>query len=461
MQTSASGHHHTAGINRRELLQIGYSGLLGIGLPAVLAGRAEAAANHAANRSARRQHSVILIFMSGGTSHLDTFDPKPDAPAEIRGEFRTIPTRVAGLRFSEHLPHLAARADRYALVRSLSHREFNHLVACHHMMTGHQQPGAFFDKVASRDDWPCYAGGLDYLRPRNDGIPNGVNLPTYFMEGALTWPGQHAGILGPRHDPWQITQDPNRPNFRVDSLRLAQGLEVERLNDRRALVAQVDRQQARLTELAEARRLSDQQELAYAMLTSGRVARAFEIDREPAVLRDRYGRHAFGQSMLLARRLVQHGVPVVQVNMGRVQNWDTHGANFTRLKNELLPPLDRGVAALLDDLQATGLLDETLVVLVSEFGRTPRISGSPAGRDHWGPCFFGLFAGAGVRGGQVIGRSDRIGAYPATAPYSPDDVGATVYHTLGVDPVSEVRDRQQRPVQLNRGEVMQALFTGR
>ncbi len=462
MQTSPPGHRHTAGINRRELLQIGYSGLLGIGLPSLLAGRARAAAaTRTANRSTRAQHSVILIFMSGGASHLDMFDPKPDAPAEIRGEFGTIPTRVAGSRFSEHLPHLAARADRFALVRTLSHREFNHLVACHHMMTGHPQPGAFFDKVASRDDWPCFAGGLDYLRPRNDGIPSGVNLPTYFMEGALTWPGQHAGILGPRHDPWQITRDPNRPDFRVDSLQLAQGLEVERLNDRRALVAQVDRQQARLAELAEARRLSDQQELAYAMLTSGRVARAFEIDREPAVVRDRYGRHAFGQSLLLARRLVQSGVPVVQVNMGRVQNWDTHTANFRRLKNSLLPPLDRGVATLLDDLQATGLLDETLVVLVSEFGRTPRISGSPPGRDHWGPCFFGLFAGAGVRGGQVIGRSDRIGAYPATTPYTPDDVGATVYHTLGLDPASEVRDRQQRPVQLNRGEVIQSLFTGR
>jgi uncharacterized protein (DUF1501 family) len=457
----APAHRHTTGINRRELLQVGSSALLGIGLPSLLAGRAAAAADRTAGRAARAPRSVILIFMSGGTSHHDTFDPKPDAPDAIRGEFATIPTRVPGLRTCEHLPRLAARADKYALVRTLSHREFNHLVACHHATTGHPQPGAFFDKVASRDDWPCFAGGLDYLRPRGDGIPSGVNLPTYFMEGALTWPGQHAGILGPRHDPWQITQDPNRPDFRVDSLRLAPSLEVERLNDRRALLAQVDRQRAGLADLAAARRLSDQQQLAYAMLTSGQVARAFEVDREPAAVRDRYGRHSFGQSLLLARRLVQAGVPVVQANMGRVQNWDTHTTNFRRLKDALLPPLDRGVAALLDDLEATGLLQETLVVLLSEFGRTPRITGSPPGRDHWAPCFFGLFAGAGVRGGQVLGRSDRIGAFPATAPYSPDDVGATVYHTLGVDPASEVRDRQSRPVQLNRGEVMQALFTGR
>jgi uncharacterized protein (DUF1501 family) len=466
VKPSPPSHSHNTGINRRELIQVGYSGLLGIGLPALLGGRAEAAQTaRASGRSAARPRSVILVFLTGAPSHLDLFDPKPDAPAEIRGEFRPIATRVPGLQVSEHLPRMAARAEKYALIRSLSHRENNHLVATHHLLTGYPQPGAFFDKVASRDDWPCYSSTLDHLRPRGDGIPSGVNLPTFLMEGPLTWPGQHAGFLGPRHDPWQITQDPNRPDFRVDSLRLAPWLEVSRLNDRRALLERVDRQQARLSELAAARRLSDQQRLAFSMLTSGQVARAFEIDREPAAVRDRYGRHAFGQSLLLARRLVQAGVPVVQANMGRVQNWDTHAENFSRLSNQLLPPLDRGVAALLDDLECSGLLDETLVVLLGEFGRTPRITTLPGarspGRDHWAPCFFGLFAGAGVRGGQVIGRSDRIGAYPATTPYSPDDVGATVYHVLGVDPGTEVRDRQGRPVRLNRGEVIQALFSGR
>jgi hypothetical protein len=331
-------------------------------------------------------------------------------------------------------------------------------------LTGAQQPGAFFDKVASRDDWPCYSSTLGYLRPRHDGIPSGVNLPTFLMEGPLTWPGQHAGFLGPRYDPWQITQDPNRRNFRVDALRLAPGIDVARLNDRRALLDEVNRQQAGMVDLGVSRRLADQQQLAFSVLTSGKVARAFEMDREPVAVRDRYGRHAFGQSLLLARRLVQAGVPVVQANMGRVQNWDTHGENFTRLKRQLLPPLDQGVAALLDDLAASGLLDETLVVLLGEFGRTPKVTTMPGarspGRDHWAPCFFGLFAGAGVRGGQVIGKSDPIGAHPITRPYSPDDVGATVYHVLGIDPGSEVRDRQDRPVRLNRGEVMQSLFTG-
>jgi hypothetical protein len=454
-----TNHRHTIGLSRRELLQVGYTGLLGISLPGLLARQARSAeARKAKGEKPRKAKSLILVFLTGAPSHLDTFDLKPDAPREVRGEFKAIASKTAGLTVSEHLPRLAARADKYAVVRSLAHRENNHLVATHHLLTGYQQPGAFFDKVASRDDWPAYSSGLHYLRPRNDGIPTGVNLPTFLMEGPLTWPGQHAGFLGPKHDPWQISRDPNAADFRVESVRLAPGLEIERLRDRRALLEQVDRQQKQFDEMAECRRLTDQQQLAFSILGSGKIARAFEMEREPAAVRDRYGRHSFGQSLLLARRLVQAGVSVVQANMGRVQNWDNHGAIFPTLKNRLLPPLDQAVAALLDDLEATGLLDETLVMMLGEFGRTPKIVN--AGRDHWAPCFFGLFAGAGVRGGQVIGKSDKIGAYPATTPYSPDDVGATVYHVLGVDPASEVRDRQGRPVQLNRGQVMEALFTG-
>jgi hypothetical protein len=402
--------------------------------------------------------------LTGAPSHIDTFDVKPDAPPEIRGEFKAIASAVPGFPVGEHLPRLAVRAKKYAVVRSLSHRENNHLVATHHVLTGHPMPGAFFDKVASRDDWPSYSAGRSYLRPRNDGIPAGVNLPTFLMEGPLIWPGQHAGFLGPKYDPWQVSSDPNKPEFHVDSLQLTAGLAVDRLGDRRSLLDQVNQQQRQFDGLAECRRLSDQQQLAFSVLSSGKVARAFEMTREPASVRDRYGRHSFGQSLLLARRLIEAGVPVVQANMGHVQNWDNHGNIFPTLKNRLLPPLDQGVSALLDDLEARGLLDETLVLMLGEFGRTPKIAVPPesktAGRDHWAPCFFGLFAGAGVQGGQVIGRSDKIGAYPATTPYAPDDVGATVYHLLGVDPAAEVRDRQDRPVQLNRGTVIEALFSG-
>lgn len=440
-------------MNRRELMQVGYSALLGVSAASV--GSRTAAAS-----TPRRQKSVILVFLTGAASHIDTLDPKPDAPAEIRGDFSAIRTKTPGLLVTEHLPLLAARSDRYAVVRTLAHKDNNHTGATHHVITGALQPGGKFDKPLSRDDWPCYAAGVSFLRPPTDGLPAGVTLPTFLGEGPLIWPGQHGGFLGPKHDPWQITRDPNAAGFAVENVAPAAGLDVNTLADRRSLLADLNRQQRGLAAVAETRRLGDQQEKAFALLTSGKVAKAFEIDKEPPAVRDRYGRHAFGQSLLLARRLVEAGVPVVQANMGRVQNWDTHSNNFKRLKNELLPPLDRGVSALLDDLAAVGRLDDTLVIVVGDFGRTPKVDVKNAGRDHWAACFSGLFAGGGVRGGQVIGRSDATAAYPVTPAFSPDDLGATVYDALGIDPGTEVRDRLNRPVQLNRGDVIRSLYTG-
>jgi hypothetical protein len=450
-------HAHRIGIHRRELLQVGYSGLLGLGLSGFVARTAAAPKRN-------RPKSVVLAFQTGAASHIDTLDPKPDAPAEIRGEFGVIDTTIPGVKFGEHLPLLAARADRMAIVRTFAHKDNNHTAATHHLITGAAQPGVRFDKPLSRDDWPCYAAGVSYLRPPADGVPAGVTLPTFLAEGPLVWPGQHGGFLGPKFDPWQISQDPNAKQFRVDNLSLPAGLDVDQLGDRLSLLQSVNGQQARLAESAEARRLTDQQSKAAALLTSGAVAKAFEIDREPPAVRDRYGRHSFGQSLLLARRLVQAGVPIVQVNLGKVQNWDSHADIFARLKDKLLPPFDRGVSALLDDLTASGLIDDVLVVVIGEFGRTPKVSKqtptSIPGRDHWAACFSGAFFGGGVRGGQVIGKSDATGAYPANTPFSPDDLGATVYHALGVDPAIEVRDRTARPVQLNRGTVMHGLFSG-
>jgi hypothetical protein len=405
---------------------------------------------------------VILVFLTGGPSHHDTFDPKPDAPAEVRGEFSPVATKVPGLQFSEHVPGLAARADKFTLVRSLSHPETNHLLATHRVLTGTAIPGGKFDQVASRNDWPDYAAGFGYLRPPTDGVPGGVNLPTFLVEGPLTWPGQHAGFLGPRFDPWQVRQDPNKPDFRVDGMRLTEGLGVERLAGRRALLEQIDRAADAAAKSSDGGPYADLRDRAFSMLGSGKVAEAFEIGREPDAVRDRYGRHLFGQSLLLARRLVQAGVPVVQANMGNVQNWDSHGDIFRRLKNDLLPPLDRGVSALLDDLEALGMLDETLVMVLGEFGRTPKMQGNKnekPGRDHWPNAFSAIFAGAGVRGGQVIGKTDRIGAYPTTPPYTPDDVGATVYHALGADHEADLPDQLGRPVRLNRGTPMAALYT--
>ena len=354
-------HVHATGVIRREFLQVGFSGLLGLGLTELLEGRARAKAHSGAVASSPataiaprpQARSLILVFLTGGLSHLDSLDMKPDAPEGIRGEFRPIATRAPGVQICEHLPELARCADRLAIVRSLSHGYTNHLNATHELLTGHSQPGAFFDKIASRDDYPCYAAGLDYLRPRTDGVPSGVMLPTFLMEGPLVWPGQHAGFLGPRHDPWQIRQDPNRPGFRVDSLSLPVGFSVERLSRRQSLLDQISAQHDVLVDppAHSVDPMSEQRQRAMSLLLSGKVSRAFELDSEDPRLRDRYGRHMFGQSLLVARRLVEAGVPIVQVNMGRVQTWDTHSANFRSLKERLLPPTDRGVAALLDDLE--------------------------------------------------------------------------------------------------------------
>ena len=451
-------HRHRIGLNRREVLQAGYSGLLGLGLPALLAGRSRAALA-AESTSARTPKSLVIVFLTGACSHHDTFDMKPDAPAEIRGQFKQIATSIPGYQICEHLPHLATRANKYAVLRTLSHNDNNHLMSTHHVLTGEKQPGGFFDKVASRDDWPCYSSALSFLRPRNDGLPSGVNLPTFLREGPLTWPGQHAGFLGQSFDPWQITGDPQKSDFRVDALTLSPGIDVPRLDRRQSLLGDINRQQTQLDEVAQSLRLQKDQQLAFSMLTSNKLSQAFDLKREPDAVRDRYGRNTTGQSLLLARRLIQSGVPIVQANIGHVQNWDSHGNIFPTLKDRLLPPLDVGVSALLDDLDSFGLLQDTLVMMLGEFGRTPKINGG-AGRDHWGSCFFGLFAGAGVRGGQVIGRSDETGAFPATRAYSPEDIGATVYHLLGLPAEAEVHDRLGRPVRLNRGSVIEPLFTG-
>jgi hypothetical protein len=452
-------HQHSAGITRRELLQAGYSGLLGLGLPALLAARA-------ADRHERPARSVILVFLTGAPSHIDTFDLKPEAPAEVRGSFRPIATRVPGVQFCEHLPRLARHAHQLAILRSLTHGVPSHEHATHMLLTGIDQmpPGA--THMASRNDWPCFASGLDYVRPRHDGVPNGVMLPTYLNNG-YGFSGQHAGVLGARHDPWHVKNDPNDPAFRVASLRLPDGLTADQLDDRRALLDQVDRQRDALVRLAEPHQLSAQQHQAFAMLTSGKVARAFAIDREPDRVRDRYGRHAFGQSLLLARRLIQAGVPVLQANMGHMNNWDTHDHNCRQLKERLLPPLDQAVAALLDDLEAHGLLSETLVVMVGEFGRTPKLGGNvgtpqfqPDGRDHWAGVFSAVLAGGGIHGGQVVGKSDKIAAFPASRAYYHSDLGATIYSALGIDPSTEVRDRLGRPLRLNAGEFIRPLFNG-
>jgi hypothetical protein len=449
---------------RRQLLQVGAAGVVGSCLPFRAANSCAAS-----TLAVPRCRSVLIVLLSGGPSQLDTLDPKPESPREIRGDFQPISTATPEISICEHLPLLAARMGHWAIIRSMAHKEHNHLLATHVALTGRPTPiprgGSDLDRVESRNDFPNFAAALDFVKPRQDGIPNGVSLPNYLIEGPLTWPGQHAGFLGTRHDPWQINHDPNAADFKVDALSLPQDMNNRRLGSRRDLLEQLNQNESQLTGDTRSLAFAEQQDVAFSLLTSAHVAEAFQIDREDPASRDRYGRNKFGQSLLLSRRLIEARVPVVQAAMGIVQTWDTHVDNWGRLKNTLLPQLDRGLAALVDDLSASGLLSETMIVVMGEFGRTPKISTLPGntvpGRDHWAHAYSALFAGGGIRGGQVIGETDSIAAYPVSRSWSPADVGTTIFDALGVPHEAMVIDPLGRPNHLLNGEVITPLFTGR
>lgn len=444
---------------RRDLFSTVAAAGIGISVPF---SRKVVAAEANLKASDSKAKSVILVNLTGGLSHIDSLDMKPDAPAEIRGEFQSAATAVTGIRICEHLPKLGARMRHWALVRSMSHGENGHLPGTHRLLTGSPMPNqriTDLDNILSRRDWPCYAAGLNYLQPRRDGVPNGVTLPHSLIEGPLTWPGQHGGFLGAAHDPMLVTQDPNSPSFRMDAFTLPDGTDPYRVTSRKTLLQQLDAGVIGDPEF------QGHQKRAFELLSSGRVAGAFRIEQEPEEVRTRYGRNQFGQSLLLARRLVQSGVPMIQANMGIVQSWDTHVDNWGRLKNRLLPWLDQALAILIDELEAEGLLEQTFVVVTGEFGRTPKISNLPnetiPGRDHWAAAYSSLFAGGGVVGGRVIGQTDRIGAYCMTPSYTPYDLGATIYQALGIDAEREIRDPQNRPTKVCMGKPMDVLFQNR
>ncbi len=446
-------------LHRRGLLQVGCSSFFGLGLSGVLQQQALAATNK------NRAKSVVLVFLTGGGSHIDMFDPKPEA-SETKGEFDPIATSLPGVHFSEKMPGMAARADKLAIVRSMSHGDNRHLSGSHNALTGSVQQfrgDSNQAKSLNRTDWPSYGSAVSHLRPRSDRLPCQITLPNPLIEGVLVWPGQHAGFLGPKHDPFVLNDDPNGKDYKVKSLSLIDGISASRLAERRELLQNIEAQPIDGQASRQEQKYVNQQEAAFSMLTSSRLRKALDINAESAEVRDRYGRHQYGQTLLLARRLVEIEMPVIQCNMGRVQTWDTHVNHFPRLRT-MLPALDTGMSALLDDLDSRGLLDQTLVVCVGEFGRTPGISPLPGqkvpGRHHWAPAYSAVFAGAGVRGGQVIGKTDPIGAYPLTVPFHPNDMGATIYAALGVDPHTMISDRLNRPRHLNQGKAMDVLFSG-
>jgi hypothetical protein len=447
-------------MSRRATLRAGALALTGLGLPRLL--EARQAGILAGPDGFGRAKSCILIFMWGGPSQLDTWDPKPGAPEDIRGPFRSISTSVPGISISEHFPLLAQQVHRLAIVRSLNHDDAAHLSTAHRLLTGHLAPTPNSDAAGpSPRDWPHLGAIVSRLRPTPGAIPSAVNMPWTVMHPAAPGgraPGQDAGWLGKGHDPFHVEGDPNDSGYHVEGLGLPDGISPRRLAFRRALL---ERLAVRSDLTGNGPQSWDGfQRNALDGLVSAEARGAFQIDREDPKLRDRYGRHIHGQCLLLARRLTEAGVGLVTVNWHNDgQNfWDTHGDNFNHLKNRLMPPADQGFSALLDDLACRGMLDETLVVWVGEFGRTPRINKAAAGREHWPHCYSAVLAGAGIRGGSVFGASDRWAAYPASDAVSPDDLGATILHALGINPGTMVKDAVDRPLKINDGAPIVRLF---
>src|SRR4051812_49069715 len=444
-------------LSRRSLIKVGGLGMVGLTLPKILCGEAMVGKNPVA-----KAKSVIFLYQFGGPSHVDMFDRKPDAPEGIRGPLDAIPSNVPGLHLCKGLERLAKVMDKVTLVRSMTHTMKNHNSASYYALTGHAPPT---DDIRLRDTldlFPCYASVVDALAPNSGEVPTAVSYPYVIRDGAVT-PGQHASFLGKGHDPFLFTQDPNANDFRLPELSLPADVSFERLEQRRELQKLIDEQSHLLDFAAGAQGMDAYYEKALAMLHSSKLRDAFNLSAEKQELRDAYGRHTYGQSCLLARRLVEAGVKFVTVyfsnNIGGQSTesggWDTHGFNNTRMypiiEKRHLPITDQTLPTLLNDLDSRGLLDETLVLWMGEFGRTPKINANIS-RDHWPQCYTTLLAGGGVRRGFVYGASDKNGAYPAKDPVRPDDLAATVFYLLGIDPATQVRGLGDRPVTISDGK---------
>jgi hypothetical protein len=424
--------------SRRDVLRAGTIGCLGLSLPQLL--RADEAAK------SKTADACILVFLDGGPSHLDMWDMKPSAPAEIRGEFKPIATSVPGLQFSEHMPRLAKVAHRTTIIRSAHHTVNNsHGAAVYTALTGYDRGEA--GGVARPTDYPAIGSVMGKVFPPTKPVLPYVSMPFITKEGAGGPPqgGFFGGFLGRTHDPLFMLRDPNEPGFRISELSPPSELASDRLSARKGLLRGLNPASSdRLM-----RDMDGFQHKAFDLLTSTATQQAFRIEQEPAKVRDSYGRNIYGQSVLLSRRLIEAGSRVACVSWAPDANatWDTHGGNFAKLKSTLLPQLDAAVSALLEDLQARGMLERTLVVVMGEFGRTPKVNAG-AGRDHWNFCYGLMLAGGGVKGGHVFGASDKIGSRPSSNPVTPADIVATIYHCLGVPKDLELRDNLDRPFTL-------------
>ncbi len=464
----SEGSRYCDGMTRREVLRVGSLGWGALTLPGLLRS-SEAAGGESASRLAPRARSVIILYLSGGPSQLDMWDMKPAAPEEIRGTFQPVMTSVPGIHVCEHMPRMARLADKYAIIRSMSHHEGDHLRAGYCAMTGGslQRPVVQASGM-SRDDRPHLGAALAKFLESSSTLPPFVMIPEFISPVGVPRPGQHAGFLGAEFDPYLVNSDPNLPSYSPGELRLASNLSPARLSQRRSLLATLEQRGRSLDETPAGRNLAPYYSRAFDLISSPAAQRAFDISSEPERTRDRYGRTDFGQSTLVARRLIEAGVRLVQVNFVRHdrgkggQGYDSHSTpprppHLTWAKTALLPPTDSAFSALIEDLSDRGLLDETLVIMMGEFGRTPRFN-QYGGRDHWPQCYSAVLAGGGVRRGHVFGASDRIAATVVRDPVSPEDLLATVYRLVGIDPQRTIHDLQGRPFPLVGGRPVEGLL---
>ncbi|MCA9123409.1 MAG: DUF1501 domain-containing protein [Planctomycetaceae bacterium] len=429
------------GIRRRDALRVGTAGLFGMGvsLPQIMAGAT--LASEAGTPA--KDVSLIIVFLQGGLSTIDTWDMKPNAPAEFRGDFNPISTHVPEIQLCEHLPRLAKQADKFSLVRSFGHSNSGHGPADHYLLTGYLPTAGFNGGLKPNNQRPAHGAIIARSQGPRGSVPPYVCLPKMHNSGG-------ASYLGSTAAPFVVEADPNSPGFSVPDLAPPLEVSSNRLDNRRALLSQVNRfeRAAEVHANTNAKAMNTFQQKAFDLMTSTATKSAFDIAQEPEKLRDAYGRHSLGQSCLMARRLVEAGVRCVLIDH---TNWDTHYNNFTVLKNDLLPHLDSAMPTLLQDLSDRGMLESTLVLVTGEFGRTPRIN-KDAGRDHWGPSTAIAMAGGGIQGGMVLGASNERAEKPATEPKGPADLAATIYHCLGIDPKTTFHTPEGRPIPIVPGD---------
>ncbi|MCX7420618.1 MAG: DUF1501 domain-containing protein [Planctomycetia bacterium] len=474
-QTACRSYFSAAPMRRREYLRAGALSVLGLDLPQWLHMREVVRAESTSSgRQRPRAKSCIFLFMWGGPAHQDTWDLKPNAPSEYRGEFQPIDTNVSGLQICEHLPMLAQRADKLAVIRSMTHGDVDHTSATHFPLTGRATPRR---GAPLAEDWPSIGAVVSRFGRGRGPLPPFISMMPVVPNGAPRFVeeshGQGAGWLGPTFNPMRIDADASKPDYKVGDFSLHADVPEARSNRRRELLNDIDQQLKKFEGDARVVATRGHYDRAFSLLSSRGAVEAFDLSREPIEVRERYGMNIHGQSVLQARRLVEAGVPFVTVfwpNDG-ITNvsvyWDTHNRNFIDLKTRLCPVTDQAFSALLDDLQQRGMLDETLIVWTGEMGRTPRVGqgvvgGAGAGsdgRDHWPSCFTSVLAGGGIRGGVVHGSSDRFAAYPASNPTSPQDLAATIYHSLGIDPHLQLPDNLNRPLTICEGAAIHSILS--